>query len=109
MPYPKRLLGEDETVTLDLRPHWWYFAKHIISSIGLLILLVLVFQTHHSVHKYLILLWGVLALVWAGWLVLQYFNWTNTHFVVTSKRVIYRTGVLAKHGVEIPMDRVSNI
>ena len=50
-----------------------------------------------------------MALVWAGWLVLRYFNWTFTHFVVTSSRVIFRTGVLAKHGVEIPMDRISNI
>jgi len=47
--------------------------------------------------------------VWAGWLGLQYLNWTFTHFVVTSSRVIFRTGVLAKHGVEIPMDRIANI
>jgi uncharacterized membrane protein YdbT with pleckstrin-like domain len=47
--------------------------------------------------------------LWAGWLGLQYLNWTFTHFVVTNSRVIFRTGVLAKHGVEIPMDRVANI
>ena len=47
--------------------------------------------------------------MWAGWLGLQYFKWTFTHFVVTVDRVIFRTGVLAKHGVEIPMDRITNI
>ena len=47
--------------------------------------------------------------MWAGWLGLQYMNWTFTHFVVTSSRVIFPTGVLAKHGVEIPMDRIANI
>ena len=73
-------------------------------------LLVLIFQYHGTAHELVASrLWGVLALVWAGWLGLQYLNWTFTHFVVTSSRVIFRTGVLAKHGVEIPMDRISNI
>lgn len=109
MPYPKRLLSDGESVTLDLRPHWWYFAKHIFASVVLLILLVLVFQVHGTPHKVGFAFWGILALLWAGWLGLRYLNWNFTHFVVTSKRVIFRTGVLGKHGVEIPLDRISNI
>jgi uncharacterized membrane protein YdbT with pleckstrin-like domain len=109
MPYPRRLLSEGEDITLDLRPHWWYFAKHIFASIVLLILLVLVFQIHGSPHKVGFAFWGILAVLWAAWLGLRYLNWNFTHFVVTSNRVIFRTGVLAKHGVEIPMDRISNI
>jgi uncharacterized membrane protein YdbT with pleckstrin-like domain len=109
MPYPKRLLSEGEELTLDLRPHWWYFAKHIFASLVLLVLLVLVFQVHGTPHDVSFMFWGILALLWAGWLGLRYLNWNFTHFVVTTNRVIFRTGVLAKHGVEIPMDRISNI
>ena len=32
-----------------------------------------------------------------------------TYFVVTSRRVIYRTGVISKRGVEIPLERINNI
>ncbi|MFV1989935.1 MAG: PH domain-containing protein, partial [Acidimicrobiales bacterium] len=32
-----------------------------------------------------------------------------THFVVTSRRVIYRSGVISKSGIEIPLDRISNV
>ena len=106
MPYPKRLLNDGEEVALDLRPHWWYFSRHILSGIPLVVLLVLAFKVGNT---YLWWFWAVLALIWAGWLGLQYLNWTFTHFVVTSSRVIFRTGVLAKHGVEIPMDRIANI
>jgi uncharacterized membrane protein YdbT with pleckstrin-like domain len=106
MPYPKRLLNDGEEVALDLRPHWWYFSRHILTGIPLIVLLVLVAKVGNSILWYL---WAALALVWAGWLGLQYMNWTFTHFVVTSSRVIFRTGVLAKHGVEIPMDRIANI
>ena len=109
MPYPTRLLNDGEEIALDLRPHWWYFAKHIFGSVVLIVLLILIFQYHGTPHDLSFMAWGVLALLWAGWLALRYFNWTFTHFVVTNSRVIFRTGVLAKHGVEIPMDRISNI
>jgi uncharacterized membrane protein YdbT with pleckstrin-like domain len=100
------LLNDGEEVALDLRPHWWYFSRHILSGIPLLVLLVLAFKVDNTVLWWF---WAVLALVWALWLGIQYLNWTFTHFVVTSSRVIFRTGVLAKHGVEIPMDRIANI
>ena len=100
------MINEGEQVALDLRPHWWYFSRHILSGVPLIVLLVVVAKVGNSILWYL---WAALALVWAGWLGLQYMNWTFTHFVVTSSRVIFRTGVLAKHGVEIPMDRIANI
>ena len=40
MPYPKKLLNEGEEVALDLRPHWWYFSKHIVTGIPLFVVLV---------------------------------------------------------------------
>ncbi len=110
MPYPKRLLNDGEELALDLRPHWWFFAKHIVSGIALFVVLILIaIYLHGDVQTYSLWPWAVLALVWAFWLGLQYLKWNFTHFVVTSDRVIYRTGVLSKHGVEIPMERINNI
>jgi uncharacterized membrane protein YdbT with pleckstrin-like domain len=43
------------------------------------------------------------------WLLCKYLQWRCTYFVVTSRRVIYRTGFLSKRGVEIPLERVANI
>ncbi len=45
MPYPKNLIKDGETVALDLRPHWWYFSRHILTGIPLLIL-VLILELH---------------------------------------------------------------
>jgi len=109
VPYPKKLLNQGEDVALDLRPHWWFFAKHIASGIVLLIVILMIAIADGDVLKVSAAFWGVVALLWAGWLVTRYLNWNFTHFVVTSDRVIYRTGVLAKHGVEIPMERINNI
>jgi membrane protein YdbS with pleckstrin-like domain len=110
VPYPKKLLNDGEEIALDLRPHWWFFSKHIATGIPLFIVVTLILaNTSKGTEKTLFAIWAIFAIAWAGWLVLKYFEWNFTHFVVTSDRVIYRTGVLSKHGVEIPMERINNI
>ena len=45
----------------------------------------------------------------AGWVVYRYFVWTYTHFVLTDRRVISRSGIVSKRGTEIPLERINNI
>jgi uncharacterized membrane protein YdbT with pleckstrin-like domain len=109
MGYPTRLLNDDEHVALDLRPHWWFFSKHIVGGAVLLVLFVFTFGwegTLGSVSKWVL---GLGLLAYAVWLGIEYVQWRLTNFVVTSQRVIYRTGVLRRHGVEIPLTRINNI
>ena len=107
MPFPDHLVYDGETVVLDLRPHWWYFSRHIGTGIPLV---VLVFATAriHDANLRSVVNWpvGILVLVWAVWLGFKYLQWLRTYFVVTDRRVLYRTGVLARHGVEIPLDEL---
>jgi uncharacterized membrane protein YdbT with pleckstrin-like domain len=111
MPYPSNLINEGETVALDLHPHWWFFAKHIV--IGALLLLgligVVAVRDVEYVNSVTAFGWAVVAVIWAIWLGLKYLQWQFTNFVVTDDRVIYRHGVFAKHGVEIPLERINNI
>jgi uncharacterized membrane protein YdbT with pleckstrin-like domain len=109
MPYPERLIQDGEDVALDLRPHWWYFSRNILTGVPLLVIAILALQVDGDVGKYLAWLVAVLVVIWAGWLGLKYLDWSRTYFVVTDRRVVYRTGVLSKKGVEIPHDRISNI
>jgi uncharacterized membrane protein YdbT with pleckstrin-like domain len=110
VPYPKHLLNQNETMVLDLKPHWWYFSRHILTGIPLFFLIILVFTLPSGTGKTLLLyVIAALTIAWAIWLLFKYIEWTYTHFVVTSDRVIFRTGVFAKHGVEIPLQRINNI
>lgn len=109
MPYPRHLINENETVVLDLRPHWWYFSKHILTGVPLFVLWVLSFQLNGDVRRYAHYLLAALTIAWAVWLGLKYLEWMYTHFVVTDHRVIWRTGVISKHGTEIPLERITNI
>ncbi len=112
MAYPDDLVQEGETVALDLRPHWWYFSRNILTGIPLAIVLILVLGNVEGddwAASSVRLLVGVVALAWAVWLGLKYLGWRMTYFVVTSRRVIYRSGVISKRGVEIPLERINNI
>lgn len=112
MGYPANLVQEGETVALDLRPHWWYFSRNILTGIPLAIILIVVLSQLEGdgwATSSLRLLVGVVTLAWAVWLGLEYLQWRMTYFVVTSRRVIYRSGVISKRGVEIPLERINNI
>jgi uncharacterized membrane protein YdbT with pleckstrin-like domain len=36
-------------------------------------------------------------------------RWTTTNFVVTTDRLVFRSGVLAKRGKEIPLERINDL
>ena len=52
---------------------------------------------------------AVVLLVALVWFAGRYARWTTTNFVVTTDRLVFRSGVLAKQGKEIPLDRVNDI
>ncbi len=110
MPYPKNLINEGEAVALDLRPHWWFFSQHILTGIPLIIGLALATRVNDdTVHDALVYVLGGAAVLWAVWLLFKFLEWSRTFFVITDQRVIFRTGVLTRHGVEIPLERINNI
>src|SRR3954465_11108098 len=52
---------------------------------------------------------AVVVLGCLGWFGVRYMKWSSTNFVVTTDRVIPRVGVLSKHGIEIPLDRINTV
>ena len=89
MAYPDNLVQEGETVALDLRPHWWYFSRNILTGIPLAIVLIVVLSSDTDwISKYGGILVGIVAIAWAVWLGLKYLQWRMTYFVVTSRRVL---------------------
>jgi len=107
MPFPRHLLTDDEDLVLDLRPHWWQIAPP-----AALLVLATVFGVVALATKW----WGpidyVIGILWIGalgWFGIHYMKWTTTNFVVTNERVISRTGVVSKTGIEIPLDRINTV
>jgi uncharacterized membrane protein YdbT with pleckstrin-like domain len=109
MPFPKRLLLDGETVALDLRPHWWFFAGPIFAGIPVLVLLVAALKQNGDVQTAGLWAAAAVALAWAVWLGSRLISWQTTHFLVTSERLVFRSGILAKHTRDIPLEKVNDL
>ncbi len=107
MPYPKKLLNDHETLVLDLHPHWWYFVEAAVALGAAIVLGILALAGDWPTG----VKWATVALIVASalWLLARYIKWLTTNFVVTSDRVVFRHGVFAKSGIEIPLERINSV
>lgn len=111
MGFPPELLSDDEEVVVDMHPHWWTMvpisALLAVVIIGGLAVVLADIDGALGLALNVIVALAVLAtLVVFG---LRYATWTTTEFVVTTERVISRSGVFAKNGIEIPLDRINTV
>ncbi|MGH3716970.1 MAG: PH domain-containing protein [Micromonosporaceae bacterium] len=108
MGFPENVIASDEKVVLHIHPHW----KVLVLPVSALILTV-------AAVGFLALItpwqWAQLALVAAGLLVIAIFTvwpfvkWATHHIVFTTHRVILREGVFARHGRDIPHNRINDV
>lgn len=116
MGYPANVLAPDERVVVHRHPHW----KALIVPVAAVLL---------TTAGVTLLWWWVVAqdlddtaLTWIGvaagavWAILTVWSfvvplvrWSTTHFVVTNRRVMFRTGVLTRTGIDIPMSRITSV
>ena len=109
MAFPKRLLAEHERLILDLRPHWIALVLPAIVAVLIVvaeILLFTLFDPPRLVGWAAVMVGIVLFVAIPGRAVL---NWATAHFVVTSDRVIHRSGWVAKRSMEMPLERINDV
>lgn len=107
MGYPERLLSPDEEVVLEFRPHWSRIGKELVLSLAVAVVLVLLATLFDFEAK----LWVVLAIavIWCLLVIRGFLAWWFTQHVITNERVIYRAGILSRHGKEIPLEVINDV
>ncbi len=107
MRYPTRLLTEGEEIVDEFRPHW----KVLLPAIGWAMLLAalagVAFAALDQPWGWVAL--GVGALIWLTLSLRSLIDWYFTNYVLTSERIIVRQGMIARTGVEIPLENVTNV
>ncbi len=113
MGFPEDVLTKDEHVELHLHPHWkalfWPVALAVVVVIGLGVAGFFMVPTGGAtlIGFFALVALGVVLISWltiAPWL-----RWRTTHYVFTNERVIMRTGVFARQGRDIPLNRVNDV
>ena len=113
MAFPTKLLNDNEEVVLDLRPHWWFLAGPVATLFVTVVLGIFVLNRYSDANgfgaSFANLLSLIVVLVALVWMIGRYLKWSTTNFVITSDRLVFRHGVFAKSGIEIPLDKVMNV
>jgi len=108
MGFSMKHFSHDEVLVLDLHPHWWRFIKPVVIIITTLAALA---NTHRIPNDFLkdlaLIIAQVLAVLAVLNLALQLLKWYRTHFVLTSQRVIFQSGVIARKRVEISLHKIN--
>jgi uncharacterized membrane protein YdbT with pleckstrin-like domain len=107
VPFPRRLLFEGEDIVLDVRPHWWFFAGPASLLAASLVALVAVAVA--DVGDWALLAGAGVVVASLLWFAGRYLRWATTNFVLTTDRLIFRSGVVAKRGTEIPLERINTV
>jgi uncharacterized membrane protein YdbT with pleckstrin-like domain len=112
VPYPDKLLADDEEVVRHLHPHWltifWPVVAFLVvvgaASFGAALVPD---GRQQGVVRMVI---AAVALVLLAWSVLvPLLRWRTTHYVITTHRLLFREGVLARRGRDIGLSRITDV
>lgn len=104
MGYPEHLLSDDEVIEAEFRPHWSGILREgLIVLVGIAVV-VAVALLGWPAWLFAVVVGVVLILIAKGMI-----RWLTTAHVITSERVIYRSGFIAKQGTEIPLEVIQNV
>jgi uncharacterized membrane protein YdbT with pleckstrin-like domain len=112
VPYPDKLLAEDEEVVRHLHPHWLTLVRPV------LVLLLVVGGTSYAAAlvpagpaqgTVRAVVAGLALVVLVVAVLRPVLRWRTTHHVITTHRVLLREGVLARRGRDIALSRIADV
>jgi uncharacterized membrane protein YdbT with pleckstrin-like domain len=111
MSYVARVLQPGETLLYTTKLHWLIYLRTILLLIICVILAGLAVSTSDNQNISLALriaavIFGVLAV---GAALHAFIRRATTELAVTDHRVIYKTGLLARHTIEMNRDKVESV
>ncbi len=107
MSFPRKLLHPDEEIILDIHPHWTFFFGPLLATLASgAFFVVSVAREWNNLIQFA----GVFVLVASIlWLIARFVRWQSIDMAVTNERVVVRTGMLRKSGIEIPLARINTV
>jgi uncharacterized membrane protein YdbT with pleckstrin-like domain len=112
VPYPDQLLANDEQVVRHLHPHWITLVRPVFFFVllvggGAFLAAVVPAGSWQKPAWIAIAAVAGILLVWLA--VIPFLAWRTTHYVLTTHRVLIRTGILHHRGRDIALTRINDV
>ncbi len=115
MPFPTKLLNDGEHVVITTRTHPKALFGPILRLIFVVALIVVALIVTNRIDNGAldtgigVVVGVVAALVFVLWVLKPFLDWWFTHYTFTNRRFIKRSGIIAKEGRTIPLNRISGV
>ncbi len=113
MAYPDKLLADDEEVVRHLHPHWltvfWPVVLFLLVVGGASFGAALVPSDSDRAGLYRLLIVGAALLLLLVFVAVPLLRWRTTHYVITTHRLLFREGILARKGRDIGLSRITDV
>ncbi len=113
MAYPQKLLAPDETVQFETRPHWRALLVPMVVLLATVFGMVFLYFTVDSwwgsptMWRWIVVGGGLAIL--ALWAIVPFLRWLTTEYTFTDRRIIVRSGIITRHGNDMPLAKVNNV
>ena len=109
MEYPEHLLTEDEEVIRAFRPHWrLLFIPISWGVLGLAVIIATwVLPPDITIIDWVVTVAAVIFMIRMAFYPL--ISWFFTGYILTNERLVWRRGVLARKGIEIPLENINDV
>jgi uncharacterized membrane protein YdbT with pleckstrin-like domain len=112
VPYPDKLLAEDEEIVRHLHPHWltvfWPVVRFLLivgaASFGAALIPP---SAQQGTLRLLVL--GLAVVLVLITVVVPLLRWRTTHYVVTTHRLLFREGIVARSGRDLGLSRITDV
>jgi uncharacterized membrane protein YdbT with pleckstrin-like domain len=112
MPYPHKLLASDEEVVRHLHPHWvtvfWPIVRFLV-IVGATSFAAAAIPAGRQQGIYRLALVALAAVLLLVTVVVPLLRWRTTHYVVTTHRLLFREGILARRGRDLGLGRITDV
>src|SRR6478752_1698532 len=113
MAYPARLLGEGEHIEYETRPHWRVLILPLVAFLVIVAVAAFLFgKVNDNTGPQTAARWVVFlaaASAVSYWVIRPIVFWATTLYVFTNRRIITRTGLVARMGRDMPLSRVNDV
>ena len=109
MSYPQHLLTEGEEIVTGFRPHWKSLIIPVLWTVLFVVGIVAANELIPDRNTPRYLVYAVLLIGWVVMAVWPTLSWWFTTFVLTNERLIARAGIVARRGVEIPLEVINDV
>src|SRR5262245_58742498 len=111
MAFPRRLLADHEDIVIELRPHWIALVFPIFVTLvivaAMIVGLVYMPDSWPSWLRWTLFIAAVVLIVFYA--LRDIVDWVTSLFVVTTERLIHRSGWFAKKSMEIPLENINDV